>query len=77
MPASKLLLSVAGEDAMGPVRDRLAGYGLPPERLVLLGKTRGNLEYLERFGQIDIALDTFPFNGITTPARGCGWECRA
>jgi predicted O-linked N-acetylglucosamine transferase (SPINDLY family) len=70
VPGSRLLLSVAGEDAMGPVRDRLASYGLPPDRLDILGKTSGSRQYLERFSQIDVALDTFPFNGITTTCEG-------
>jgi protein O-GlcNAc transferase len=52
------------------VRDRLASYGLPPDRLDIFGKTSGSRQYLERFSQIDIALDTFPFNGITTTCEG-------
>ena len=69
VPNSRLLLSVAG-DAAPAVKQRLAAMGLPIERLILVDKTRTSREYLERFNQIDIALDTFPFNGITTTCDG-------
>jgi len=52
------------------VRKRLSGFGLPAERIDLVGKTATRQQYLERHHQIDIALDTFPFNGITTTCDG-------
>lgn len=70
VPNSRLLLAVVSEEAMDAIRKRLARAGLPPERLLLVCKTQGRHEYLQRFGQIDIALDTFPFNGITTTCDG-------
>ena len=70
VPGSKLLLSVAGVDAGGTVRKRLESYGLPPERVRIVDKTRSRREYLLRFSGIDIALDTWPFNGITTTCDG-------
>ena len=51
-------------------RKPLAEMGLPPDRLDLVDKTRTRRAYLERFGRIDVALDTFPFNGITTTCDG-------
>jgi protein O-GlcNAc transferase len=69
VPSSRLLLSASG-DAAPAVRERLGAMGLPVERLILVDKTRTSREYLERFNQIDIALDTFPFNGITTTCDG-------
>ena len=56
-----------------PVRDRLSRVGLPIDRVELLGKTLTRREYLQRFDRIDIALDTFPFNGITTTCDGL-WQ---
>src|SRR5207302_4518081 len=44
--------------------------GLPAERIDILGKTATRREFLERHHQIDVALDTFPFNGITTTCEG-------
>ena len=70
VPGSKLLLSVAGADAGGTVRRRLESYGISSDRLVIANKTRSRREYLQRFGEIDIALDTWPFNGITTTCDG-------
>ena len=55
------------------VRVRLSQLGLPVDRVELLGKTATRRQYLERFNQIDIALDTFPFNGITTTCDGL-WQ---
>jgi protein O-GlcNAc transferase len=67
---SKLLLSVVSADAGGAVRKRLESYGLPLDRLIVTDKTRTRREYLQRFNEIDIALDTWPFNGITTTCDG-------
>ncbi|HZL36474.1 MAG TPA: hypothetical protein VFC78_14240, partial [Tepidisphaeraceae bacterium] len=52
------------------IHQRLARLGLPMDRVTLLGKTGSRREYLERFAGIDIALDTFPFCGITTTCDG-------
>jgi len=70
VPKSRLLVSVAGADAAEPVGKRLSSFGLPADRVDILGKTGTSTQYLERYHQIDIALDTFPFNGITTTCEG-------
>lgn len=69
VPGSRLLISVAG-DAAPIVHKQLAEFGLSAERVQILDKVRTSREYLDRFGQIDIALDTWPFNGITTTCDG-------
>ena len=43
-------------------RDR----GVPHERLALSGRTSSRETHLARYGEIDIALDPFPYNGTTT-----------
>ena len=70
VPGSRLLLSVAAADAGGVVRKRLESYGLPSDRLIIVDKTRSRRDYLSRFSEIDIALNTWPFNGITTTCDG-------
>lgn len=69
VPTSRLLLAAASDTA-DEVLSRLARIGLPPERIQIAAKTRSRREYLERYDQIDIVLDTFPFNGITTTCDG-------
>jgi protein O-GlcNAc transferase len=67
VPGSRLVLVVQGGDQANPsVRQSIVDRGLSAGRLDVLEKARSRREYLERFGRIDVALDTFPFNGITT-----------
>ena len=42
-----------------------ARFSVPPEQLVLEGPAE-HYAFLERYADIDIALDTFPYNGGTT-----------
>ena len=64
---SRLVLVVNGGDRANPsARQMLVSRGIPDERLELLDKAPSRREYLERYRRMDIALDTFPFNGITT-----------
>jgi predicted O-linked N-acetylglucosamine transferase (SPINDLY family) len=70
VPNSMLLLTAAGAERQSAGRQsilkRLAGYGIAPERVLLGGKVGSRADYLRRYGEIDVALDTYPFNGITT-----------
>jgi len=64
VPGSWLFIrnSVLGGYLDDRLRERLAAAGIGQDRLVLAG--RADLpEFLESYGLIDIALDTFPFNG--------------
>ncbi len=53
-----------------PTRQRIAAmferHGIGPDRLELLGHTPTPQEHLALYGRVDIALDTFPYNGTTT-----------
>jgi protein O-GlcNAc transferase len=56
-----------GDPALvGRVAARLAGQGVSPTRLLAAGAGLSRDAHLDRLGEIDIALDPFPFNGATT-----------
>jgi len=68
-PDSRLLIK-AWPLASAPTRrlylDRLAGAGIAPARVGLLAPSRGWSEHMAHYGDVDIALDSFPYNGTTT-----------
>jgi predicted O-linked N-acetylglucosamine transferase (SPINDLY family) len=69
VPGSRLVLK---GDALnlpsvgGPVRERFDIAGVAPDRLELRGWTAAVEDHLGAYRQIDIALDSFPYNGTTT-----------
>jgi predicted O-linked N-acetylglucosamine transferase (SPINDLY family) len=48
------------------VRARFAAAGIAPERVSLSGWRADDRDHLAAYHDIDIALDTFPYNGTTT-----------
>jgi protein O-GlcNAc transferase len=74
VPNSMLLLTAAGAERQSEQRTmilrRLASAGIEPDRVLLGGKVGSRADYLRRHGEIDICLDTYPFNGITTTCDG-------
>ena len=72
LPTSRLLMKFhAGNDPV--LRDIYLGkfqsLGIDPDRIRIHG-TLPDLEYLELIGQVDIALDAYPFNGCITTLEG-------
>jgi protein O-GlcNAc transferase len=66
VPGSRLLVLADPSDAaLARMRSVLSAHGVASERLEFVGK-RPRGEYLQLHEQVDIALDTFPFNGHTT-----------
>jgi predicted O-linked N-acetylglucosamine transferase (SPINDLY family) len=67
-PGTRLLLKnvVLGQPA---ARDYVHGlfdrYSIPADRIILEGPA-DHYSFLERYAEIDVALDTFPYNGGTT-----------
>jgi predicted O-linked N-acetylglucosamine transferase (SPINDLY family) len=41
-------------------------HDMDPNRLILIGWTASQNQHLAMYSQVDIALDTFPYNGTTT-----------
>jgi len=69
VPGSRLLIKAGGlqvPDQAQALMDRLAQAGIDTARVTLRGPS-GHADMLAEWGDVDIALDTFPFNGgITT-----------
>jgi protein O-GlcNAc transferase len=69
VPNSRLLMkagglsSQAGQDNM---LRQLTAAGIDPARIELLGWAPATSSHLQLYSRIDIALDTFPYNGTTT-----------
>jgi predicted O-linked N-acetylglucosamine transferase (SPINDLY family) len=65
LPGSRLVLQSVPGSHLEPVRGLFQQSGIAADRLDFLPRT-ARAEYLERYGQIDIGLDPFPYNGHTT-----------
>ncbi|MBI1191202.1 MAG: tetratricopeptide repeat protein [Tepidisphaera sp.] len=66
VPGSRLVLKASNGEA-SPLRDWLPqAMQVEPSRLTLLPFARTPAEHLAAYHDIDIALDTFPYNGATT-----------
>jgi predicted O-linked N-acetylglucosamine transferase (SPINDLY family) len=69
MPTARLLLKRANlgdssvVDALGA---RLMAHGIMADRVVFLGPRDSHVGHLAAYSEVDIALDTFPYNGTTT-----------
>jgi protein O-GlcNAc transferase len=68
-PGSRLALKSAPlnfPDTVDRVTDALERNGVDPSRVDLRGWIGERQQHLDAYGDIDIALDTFPYNGTTT-----------
>jgi protein O-GlcNAc transferase len=69
VPNSRLLLKTRWlhvPEMRERVRNLLEQRGVAPDRIELVGKYPMSAEHLAAYGEVDIALDTFPYNGATT-----------
>lgn len=64
--------SLTVEEERAAVRQRFARHGVQAERLLLEGPA-AHTEFLAAYGRVDIALDTFPYNGGTTTTEAL-WQ---
>jgi predicted O-linked N-acetylglucosamine transferase (SPINDLY family) len=68
MPDSRIWLkspALNEKSTRGNVHERFAAFGIDPAR-IFLKPASGHAEMLQEYGEIDIALDPFPFNGGMT-----------
>ena len=47
--------------------------GISEDRIEYYGRLPSDHEHLELYGAIDIGLDPFPYNGVTTTCEAYGW----
>ncbi|RMF80730.1 MAG: hypothetical protein D6739_09980, partial [Nitrospirae bacterium] len=69
VPGSRLLLKhayLSEEATRAWVARRFTDCGVEPGRLELLGHVDGPEDHLALYGEVDIALDPFPYGGCTT-----------
>lgn len=69
VPGSKLLLksSALGSPEVWQVTERrCVAAGIAADRLLLQPQTKSYAEHMQSYGNIDICLDPFPYNGTTT-----------
>jgi predicted O-linked N-acetylglucosamine transferase (SPINDLY family) len=69
VPGSRLVMKGGGLGSPAlqtAARRRLAAAGLPADSVDLLERTHSQEDHLASYSLVDIALDTFPYNGTTT-----------
>lgn len=69
VPGARLLIKASGvlEPAvLEPMQQRLARAGMEAWRVEVLPHTRDTAAHLGLYARVDVALDTFPYNGTTT-----------
>jgi protein O-GlcNAc transferase len=69
VPGSRLALKTRGMGVPYAQRNLMAqfqAHGIGPERVAMLEMVPNKLEHWNLYRRIDIALDTFPYNGTTT-----------
>jgi protein O-GlcNAc transferase len=52
--------------AQSRLLEAFAKHGIGQDRLEMVGRTKSTREHLEMYGRVDLALDSFPYNGTTT-----------
>jgi predicted O-linked N-acetylglucosamine transferase (SPINDLY family) len=69
VPSAHLLLKakpLADAAVQAQVLAGFAEHGIAAERIALLGAVPAAAQHMAMYGQVDIALDPFPYNGTTT-----------
>ena len=66
---SKLMLKDSlkgGEDIKNNVLNKFTSRGVKKDQIIFLERQKDRLEHLKLYNKADVALDTFPYPGVTT-----------
>ena len=69
VPQSRLMLknrSLANEATRAELQQYFENRGVVTERVILMAATSSKFDHFSLYNRIDIALDTYPYNGTTT-----------
>ena len=69
IPSSRLImksLGLTGESVRGRINEWFASRGISADRLDIRGRLPDVASHFEAYNEMDIALDTFPYDGTTT-----------
>jgi predicted O-linked N-acetylglucosamine transferase (SPINDLY family) len=69
VPYSRLIIkakALRDLEVQAQVKTTFSARGVSPDRLKLMGWTEDNSSHLDIYREVDIALDSYPFNGVTT-----------
>jgi protein O-GlcNAc transferase len=72
VPDSRLVLKSSGgheANLQQRIAAQFAELGVDPQRIEILGWVKNEAEHLQRYQQIDVALDTYPYHGTTTTCQ--------
>ena len=72
IPYSKLFLKtkqLTDLTIRNQVLEKFAANGIEDDRLILMGNLKPHSNHLDEYKKVDIALDTFPYPGVTTSAE--------
>ena len=69
VPTSRLVIKnpeLTDPDLQKQVRGFFGAKGVDEQRIELKGQSRGRAEHLAEYHHVDVVLDAFPYNGVTT-----------
>ena len=69
VPGSRFLVKckqLRDERVQARIRDDFARHGIDPARVDMAAFVASMREHLDYYAKVDLALDTFPYNGTTT-----------
>jgi len=69
LPNSRLIIKspyLEDPDVQDSVLERITAAGIAQDRVEIIGLMASPMEHLATYNRVDVALDTFPYNGTTT-----------